>query len=107
MFCRGHLRKCLGLGGVRFVAADAEGGCVQLGRLNRAGILDVVGQRSVASFTVDVSVPPVLLFLEDIGVAGFASLVAGKMGCPGSNFSDSFAAVVAVLSETARDQEAA
>jgi hypothetical protein len=61
----------------------------------------------MAGFAVDASVPSVFLFLENIGVAGLAGLVAGKVGRAGSYLRKGVAAVVAILSETAGDQKAA
>jgi len=107
MVGRNHLRKVSWLGDVGLVTADTERGGVELGGLERTGVVGVAGQRPVAGFTVDPGVLAVLFCVENIGATGFTGLVTGKGGRSVGNFSEGIAAVVPVLSEAVRDHEAA
>ena len=93
------LGKALGLGRAGRVAADAEHGRVQLGRRYARGIVGVLGQRSVTGFAVHVRVLAGLLYVQNVGVAGLAGLVAGELDRARCDLGDGGAAVVSVLSE--------
>ena len=99
------LREIFGLGGVRLVAANAENGCVELRRLDRARIARVCCERAVTSFAVHACMLSILLHGEDIGVASLADFVSGKHHRFGSDFGDRIATVVAVLTETPRHED--
>jgi len=101
------LRETPWLGGIGLMATDTEDGGVEFGRLHGGGIVGVFCQWSVAGFTVHVRVPAVFFLVENVGVAGFASLVAGIVDGAGGELGQSVPAVVAVLSKTARNQKAA
>ena len=104
MICRGNLRKALGLRGVLLMTTGAEDGRVKLGRLD-GGIIRVRGLRSVARFAIHMRVLAGAFLVEDVRMAGFASLVAGEFNWPGRNFGYGISAVVAVPSEAFRDEK--
>ena len=60
-------------------------------------------QRSVAGFAVHVRMFALALHIQHIGVAGFASLVAGKLHGVGGDLANGGAAIVPVLSKTLRN----
>ena len=57
------------------------------------------GQRSVAGFAIHMRMLALALQIEDIGMAGLASLVTGKFHRSGRNLANGIAAIVTVLSE--------
>jgi hypothetical protein len=57
VFCAGHLREGVGLGGVGLVAAGANHGGVGQGRLDGSGIIGVPGLGAVTNFTVKSGMP--------------------------------------------------
>lgn len=61
----------------------------------------------MASLTGDPHVLACLLFVQDIGVAGFAGLVAGMDNGPCRNLSDGGSAIVPILPKAARDNRSA
>ena len=99
------LRKCFRFGGVGLVAADAQHGRVEFRGLDGTRVLDMFCLGSVARFAVDVRMAAAFLFLQDIGMAIFASLVAGKVHRTSSDLSEGIPAIVSVLSETLRHQK--
>ena len=62
---------------------------------------------SVAGFAGNDHVPALLFLLHHIGVAGLAGIVSGKGHWPRSGLRDGSSAIVAVLSETMRDDRCA
>ena len=99
------LRKSLGLGGTRRVASRAQHRGIRLYRRYRGWIVGVLGQRAVAGFAVHMRMLALALHIEDVGVAGFACLVAGELHRTGRNLADCSAAVVAILSEALWNHE--
>jgi len=81
------------------VTPDAQHRRIEFGGLDRARVLGMFRQGSVARFAVDVRVPAALLFFEDIRMAIFASLVAGEVHRVGGDFGQGISAVVSILSE--------
>lgn len=65
------------------------------------------GQRSVAGLAVYVGVAAVFLFFQNVGVAGFASQMAGEVDGTGSKFRQRIPAIVSVLPKTARNKKTA
>ena len=102
---RNYLRKILWLGRVGFMAAFAEDGGIQLLRCYRCRIIGMLGQRSVAGFTVDVCVLAISFLFENVGMAGFARLVPSKIERAGCYFRKSITPIVPVLSEAFGDQK--
>jgi hypothetical protein len=102
----GDLRETPGLCRVRLVAAGAELSAIELGGLQR-GIVYVLRQGSVAGFAIHVRMLPLHFLSEDVYVAGFAVLVAGKIHRPGGDFGYCSPAIVPVLSETFGNQKPA
>jgi hypothetical protein len=92
------LREAFGFGGAGGMAANAEDCCVEF-RGSDGGVVGVFGQGAVASFAVDVGVFAGGFGGEDIGVAGFAGLMAGKVDGFGGYLGDCGSAVMAILSE--------
>jgi len=64
-------------------------------------------QGTVARFAIYVRVPAVFLLVENVRVAGFASLMAGEVDGTGSDVGQRVPAIVAVLSKALRNHEAA
>jgi hypothetical protein len=67
----------------------------------------MLGQGSVAGLAIDVGVLAVLFLVEDVGMAGLASLMASEIDGPGGGFGHRVPAVMPVLSEAFWDQEEA
>jgi hypothetical protein len=86
------------------VTTGAEDGRVELGRLD-GGIIRVRGLRPVARFAVHMRVLAGAFLVEDVRMAGFAGLMAGKFNWPGRDFGYGTSAVMAVLSKAFRDQK--
>ncbi len=107
MICGCDLGETFGFGAVRFVAAGAEHGRVELRRLNGRGIVGVPRLSSVAGFAGDDDMLPELFLIDDVGMAALANVVAGEGHGPGGDFSDGSSPEVSVLAETARDDEGA
>jgi hypothetical protein len=97
------LREAFGLGTVGFVAASTENSSVELGRLDGCRIVSVPGLGAVTGFARNHDMTPLLLQVDDIGVASFADLVSGMGDGAGRNFGNGGAAIVSVLSKAARD----
>jgi hypothetical protein len=94
-----NVRESFRLGDVRLVTADAQNGGVESGGLDRARVICVFRQRPVAGLTIDVHMPAAFLFLQDVGVTVFASLVAGIVHGAGGDLRDGISAVVSILSK--------
>ena len=78
MTCCVDLRKFLRLCGAGFMALSAQHACVQLCGLNR-GIVGVRRERAVTGFAIYRCMFAGPLFVGDVCVAGFASLMTGEM----------------------------
>src|SRR5208337_2249280 len=98
------LRKILWLGNICFVATDAQLGGIQLLGLHRRWIVGMLGERPVARLACNSLVYAFALYVEDIGVAALANLVAGVGNRERSDLGDCLAAIMSVLSKTARDE---
>ena len=101
-----NLRKGLGLRRIRLMAADAEYGRIEFFGGHGSRIIRVLGKRSVAGLAIHVRVLAIFFLLENVGVAAFAGLMAGKINWTSGNFRQSIAPVVAVLSEAFWDEKA-
>jgi len=99
------LGECKWLGDVRFVTADAEHSGVEFLGVDRARVVDMFGERTVAGLAVDVDVPAALLFFQDIRMAVFAGLVTGVIHGTSGDFGWGIATVVSILSEALGHQE--
>ena len=102
MLCGRDLGEGFGLGAVRFVAAGAEDGGVELRGCHGGGIVSVLGLGSVAGFAGDNDVLALLLLIDHVGVAGFAGTMAGEGNRPGRDLGEGGATIVAVLAKTTR-----
>jgi hypothetical protein len=103
VICGCDLRESFGLGAVGFVAAGADDGGVELGRLDGGGIVSMLGLGSVASFAGDDDMLALLLLFHNVRMAGLAHIVAGMGYGAGCGFGDGSAAIVSVLAEAARN----
>ena len=56
------LRESFRLGDVRLVTADAQHCCIEFGGLDRAGVVGMFRQRSVACLAIDVRMPTISFF---------------------------------------------
>ena len=101
------LRKIFGLGRVPFVTTYAEYRRVKLRGLNRGRVVSMIGQRSVASFAIDVGVLAIFFLVKDVGMASLACFMACKVYGQCGDFAYRIPAVVPILSETFWDQETA
>jgi len=97
------LREVLGLGAIGFVAAGADHRGVEFRRFHGRRIVGMLGLRSVARFAGNHYVLALFLLLDHVGMASLARIVAGKGHGPGRDFSDGVAAIVSVLTKTARN----
>ncbi len=86
VFRGSDLRETPGLGRVGLMAADAEYGGIELGGYHRSRVVGVVGQRSVTGFAIHMRMLAILFLVDNVGMASFASLVAGKIDGPGGDF---------------------
>lgn len=96
------LREALRARGAGGMAADAEDGGVGLTRID-GRIVGMFSQWTVAGFAIDVRVLAGTFGLGDVGVAGFAGLMAGEVSGVGGDFGNGVAAVVSELAEAVRD----
>ena len=106
MLRQNDLWKLLRFGDVRLVTTCTKHGCLQLRRLDRAGIFRMLRQRPMACLAVDSRMPSFLFQFEHVGMAHLARLVTRKGNRMRSNFGDCVAPVMAVLPETVRDKKA-
>lgn len=93
------LREALRLGDVFGVAADAEMGDVGFLRLHARGVVGVLGERAVAGLTVDVDVRAFRFGIGDVGMAGFAGVMAGINDGTCGDFGDGVAAKMAIAAK--------
>jgi len=93
------LRKSFRLGSARRMAARAKNSGVRLYRCHRGRIVGVFGQRSVARFAAHVHVSAFALHIEDIGMAGLASLVTGELNGSSRDFAECSTAIVPILTK--------
>jgi hypothetical protein len=92
-----NLRKAFGLGGTRRMASRTKNSGIRLYRCHRGRIVGVFGQRSVARFAAHVHVSAFALHIEDIGMAGLASLVTGELNGSSRDFAECSTAIVPIL----------
>ena len=104
---RGNLRKVLRFGGVGLVTARTHHGCVQLLGLHRTGIVRVLGQGPVASLASDNHMLAKLFLIHDVGMTGLARAVPGKRNRSRGDLADRRAAIMAILTKTARHDRGA
>ena len=97
---RRHLRKCLRLRAVRFVAATADNSRIELGWFDRGRIVGVFRLRTVTGLAWDHDVPAQFLLIYDVCVATFADLVPRMSHGAGRNLPNRIGPVVPVLPKT-------
>lgn len=85
---------------VRFVTADTQEGNIKFGRLQGCWIVCVLGQRTVARFTVDTNMFADLLFFKYVAVTGFTRLVTRIVWRASGGLRDGVPTVMSILSET-------
>ena len=95
-----HLRKCLRLRAVRFMAAAAYYGRIEFGWFDRRRIVSVLRLWAMASLAWNNYVSAQFLLICDIRVATFANLMPRMSHGSGRNFPNRIRAVVSVLSKT-------
>jgi len=93
------LREPLRLGAVFLMTARANDRRIEFRRLN-ARIFGMIRECAMARLAGNHDVLPSLLFVGDVGVAGFASLVAGVNDRLGRYLSDGGATKMPVLTKT-------
>ena len=106
VICGCDLGEGLRLGAVGFVAAGADDGGVELGRLDGGGIVSMLALGSVAGFAWNDDVLALLLLLHNVGVTGLAHFVTGMGNGTRRGFGDGGPAIMSVLPEAARDDRA-
>jgi hypothetical protein len=102
-----YLGKGFGFGGAGGVASNAEDGGIELGWLDRGGVVGVPGEGAVAGFAVDVGMLAGFFGFEYVGVAGLTGLMAGKLDWARCYVVESVATIVSVLAEAPGDDEPA
>jgi hypothetical protein len=101
-----YLREGFWLGGAGGMAAGAEYGGIEFRRDDAGGIGGMFGEWPVAGFAIDASMFAFALGVLNIGVAIDAGLVACEGDGMGGYFADGRGAVVAILAEGLRNDEA-
>jgi len=94
-----NLRKGFRLGGVGFMAARADDGCVELWRFHRGRIVGVTALGPVAGFAGHYDVLTEFLLIDYIGMTAFAYVVTGERDRPGCDIVKGGGAVVPVFAE--------
>ena len=102
VICGCYLRKSFWFCAVGFVTARTDHGRIQLRRCDGCGIVGVFGLGSVAGFARNDNVLALLFLVNDVGMAGFTSIMTGEGYRPGCDLGDRSTAIVAVLPKTAR-----
>ena len=95
----GDLREVLRLGGAGCMAADTQHGSIQFGGLHGGWIVGMVCQWPVACLTVHSGVLSAGFGGSDVGVAGLAGLMAGKVDGLRCDLRDGSATIVSILAE--------
>ena len=93
------LRKSLRLGAIGLVTARADHSRVGQLWFDSGRIVSVLALRSVAGFAGNVGMTAQLFLVDDIGVAGFADVVAGEGWSASRDLGDGGTAIVAVLAK--------
>ena len=106
MFLRRNLRKGFGLGEVRFVAADAQLGGIQLCWLNGCGIIGMPGQRPMARLAANSLVHAFTFHGKNLAVTALAYLMSSVGDRKRCDLADCVAPVMSVLSKAPRHQKA-
>jgi hypothetical protein len=97
-----HLRKCLRLRAVRFMAAAAYYGRIEFGWFDRRRIVSVLRLWAMASLAWNNYVSAQFLLICDIRVATFADLMPRVGDGPRRDLTNRGRPVVSVLAETLR-----
>ena len=98
-----HLRECLRLGAVRFVAASADHRRVRKLRLHGCGVAGVPGLSAVTGLAGDVHVTAKFFLVDNVSVAALADFVTRESRSASGDLSDGVAAVMSVLAKTPGD----
>lgn len=107
VICGYHLGEVLRFGAVGLVTAGAQDGRVELRRRNGRGVVGMFGQGTVASLASDYDMLASLFLIHNVGMAGFACVMAGKGNWPGCDLRDGRSAIVPILPEAARNNGSA
>jgi hypothetical protein len=83
------------------MASDAKDCCIKFCGSD-GGIVGVLRERAVTRFTIDACVLACVLGIGDIGMAGCARVVAGKVNRVRGDLANGGGAVMAVLAKAAR-----
>ena len=89
------------------MTAGADDGRVEFWRLHRSGIVGMFGLGTMAGFAGEHDVLAQFFLLDDVGVADFANVMAGKRDGASGDLGDSCSAIMAILPETARNHRGA
>ncbi len=100
-----HLREGLWSSSAGRMTADAECSGLELWRIDRAWVAGMIGERSMAGFAMDIGMLAFLLYLENVGMAGFTRLMTCKVDGTGGNLSNGGSTVVAIFAEALRNNE--
>lgn len=98
-----HLGEELGFGAIGLVTARAEDCGIELGGLDRGGVVGVLGLRAMASFAGDMRMAAGFFLVHHIDVAGLAGFVTCVRDGTGRDFFERRPAKVAVLPEGLRN----
>jgi len=99
-----HLRVVGRLRNVLLMAARANDGCIRQSGNQRRRIFRVLRERAMAGFAIHVDVFAMTLGLGDIGMAGFARLVARVVDRTRGDFIEGRTAIMAVFTECLGNQ---
>lgn len=74
--------------------------------MDRAWVAGMIGERSMAGFAMDIGMLACLLYLENVGMTGFARLMTCEVDGTGGNLSNGGSTVVAIFAEALRNNKA-
>src|SRR6266702_1297875 len=106
MLGRTNLREIHWLGVVRFMAANAEHGGIELRRRGTRRVFCVLRLRSMTGFAGYAGVAPGLFHIQDVAMAGFADIVASVGNRLSCDFLECIAPKMAVAAKAFGDKDA-
>jgi hypothetical protein len=100
-------REPFRFGAVGLVATGAKNAGIGQHGFYRTRIVGVLPLRAVACFAIHIGVPAYFLNVENVGVAGLASFMSGVDDGQSGDLSEGIPAIVAIFSETFRNEPCA
>jgi len=89
------------LGRIRFVAFDAQHGCIEFGRNDARWVIRVLRQRPMAGLAGHPGVLPGLFFLKNVAVTRLARAMACEGHGQGRDLANGIAAIMSILAKAA------